>query len=71
MAVTYAAFRGLRANIVGSAGAAVKALYDTAAGNVPTNGKRIADFIKASGMDPKKVHCIGHSLGMYHCCFMT
>ena len=41
--------------------------YDNAARNTRIVGKSIADYIKSNNIDPKTVHCIGHSLGA-HCC---
>lgn len=40
-------------------------IYPDAALNVKYNGQRIAQFIKDAGINPKIVHCIGHSLGVY------
>ena len=37
--------------------------YLAAFSNVKVTGPKIADFIQQAGIDPGKVHCIGHSLG--------
>ena len=42
---------------------AIQDIYESAAADTQYVGMRIAEFIRDSGMDPKNVHCIGHSLG--------
>lgn len=38
--------------------------YFTAVENVEVVGKKVGQFIKDAKIDPSKVHCIGHSLGI-------
>lgn len=37
--------------------------YLSATENTKIVGKKIAQFIRNNEIDPKKIHCIGHSLG--------
>ncbi len=37
--------------------------YYKAVNNVRTVGSQIAQFIRFVGINPRTVHCIGHSLG--------
>ena len=39
--------------------------YFTAAPNTKTVGAKTAAFLKDLGVDYKKIHCIGHSLGAH------
>jgi len=36
-----------------------------AASNVKVTGPKMAEFIQQAGINPSKVHCIGHSLGNF------
>ena len=38
-------------------------MYPFAAENVKRTGAQVADFIQQSLLQPRNIHCIGHSLG--------
>jgi uncharacterized protein (UPF0276 family) len=38
-----------------------------AANNAKEVGRQLGKFIQTSNIDPKLVHCIGHSLGAHAC----
>ena len=38
-----------------------------AANNAKEVGRQVGKFIQTSNIDPKLVHCIGHSLGAHAC----
>jgi hypothetical protein len=40
-------------------------IYPVASVNVRVVGPRVVEFIVKSGIDPSKIHCIGHSLGAH------
>ncbi len=45
------------------------AIYTQAAVNTRLVGEKIAQFLIDANIDPKMVHCMGHSLGAYGCSY--